>query len=91
MSSSCIEDLSIQDNQWYRIAHEMLGLAGIEINGSRPFDIQVKTPISLNAFCNKGRWGWAKAIWTAGGNASGWICSSSAWSAPGWRRNFPTT
>ncbi|OQV64551.1 cyclopropane-fatty-acyl-phospholipid synthase, partial [Serratia nematodiphila DZ0503SBS1] len=35
MSSSCIEDLSIQDNQWYRIAHEMLGLAGIEINGSR--------------------------------------------------------
>ncbi|RTG32022.1 cyclopropane fatty acyl phospholipid synthase [Serratia marcescens] len=44
MSSSCIEDLSIQDNQWYRIAHEMLGLAGIEINGSRPFDIQVKNP-----------------------------------------------
>jgi len=44
MSSSCIEDLSIQDNQWYRIAHEMLGMAGIEINGSRPFDIQIKNP-----------------------------------------------
>ena len=44
MSSSCIEDLSIQDNQWYRIAHEMLSMAGIEINGSRPFDIQIKNP-----------------------------------------------
>ncbi len=44
MSSSCIEDLSIQDNQWYRIAHEMLSMAGIEINGSRPFDIQVHNP-----------------------------------------------
>lgn len=44
MSSSCIEDLSIQDNQWYRIVHEMLSMAGIEINGSRPFDIQIKNP-----------------------------------------------
>lgn len=44
MSSSCIEDLSIQDNHWYRIVHEMLGMAGIEINGSRPFDIQINNP-----------------------------------------------
>lgn len=44
MSSSCLEDLSIQDNQWYRIAHEMLSMADIEINGTRPFDIQVKNP-----------------------------------------------
>ncbi|MDU6411771.1 MAG: cyclopropane fatty acyl phospholipid synthase [Yersiniaceae bacterium] len=44
MSSSCIEDLSIQDNQWYRIAHEMLSMADIEINGTRPFDIQVTHP-----------------------------------------------
>jgi cyclopropane-fatty-acyl-phospholipid synthase len=44
MSSSCIEDLSIQDNQWYRIAHEMLSMADIEINGSRPFDIKVNHP-----------------------------------------------
>jgi cyclopropane-fatty-acyl-phospholipid synthase len=44
MSSSCIEDLSIHDNQWYRIVHEMLGMADIEINGSRPFDIKVNNP-----------------------------------------------
>lgn len=44
MSSSCIEDVSIQDTPWYRIANEMLSLAGIEINGSRPGDIQVKNP-----------------------------------------------
>ncbi|MCC3734146.1 cyclopropane fatty acyl phospholipid synthase [Rouxiella badensis] len=44
MSSSCVEDLSIQDNQWYRIASEMLSMAGIEVNGTRPFDITVKNP-----------------------------------------------
>jgi len=44
MSSSCIEDQSVQDSQWYRIAHEMLSMAGIEINGTRPFDIKVNNP-----------------------------------------------
>ncbi|KAB7896140.1 cyclopropane fatty acyl phospholipid synthase [Serratia sp. Leaf50] len=44
MSSSCVEDLSIQDNHWYRIASEMLTMAGIEVNGTRPFDIKVKNP-----------------------------------------------
>lgn len=44
MSSSCVEDLSIQDNQWYRIVNEMLGMADVQINGTRPFDIKVKNP-----------------------------------------------
>jgi cyclopropane-fatty-acyl-phospholipid synthase len=44
MSSSCIEEVSIRDNEWYRIANEMLTRAGITINGSHPFDIQVKHP-----------------------------------------------
>ncbi|CFQ38387.1 cyclopropane fatty acyl phospholipid synthase [Yersinia aleksiciae] len=44
MSSSCIEDQSIQENPWFRIVQEMLNRADIEINGSRPFDIQVNNP-----------------------------------------------
>ncbi|WP_302795880.1 cyclopropane fatty acyl phospholipid synthase [Hafnia paralvei] len=44
MSSSCIEDLSVQNSQWYRIASEVLQSADIEVNGSRPFDIRVKNP-----------------------------------------------
>lgn len=44
MSSSCIEDLSVQNSQWYRIASEMLQSADIEVNGSRPFDIRFKNP-----------------------------------------------
>ncbi|WP_140919622.1 cyclopropane fatty acyl phospholipid synthase [Limnobaculum xujianqingii] len=44
MSSSCIEDVSTQDNPWYRIISELLQQADIEINGSRPFDIQVHHP-----------------------------------------------
>ncbi|MGP6379345.1 cyclopropane fatty acyl phospholipid synthase [Yersinia bercovieri] len=44
MSSSCIEDQSIQENLWFRIVQEMLNRADIEINGSRPFDIQVNNP-----------------------------------------------
>jgi len=42
MSSSSIEDQSIQDNQWYRIVSEMLSSADIQINGNRPFDLKVK-------------------------------------------------
>lgn len=44
MSSSCIEEASVTDNEWYRLAHEMLGRAGIEINGRAACDIQVKNP-----------------------------------------------
>lgn len=44
MSSSCIEDQSIQENPWFRIVQEMLNRADIEINGSRPFDIHVNNP-----------------------------------------------
>ncbi|CNK11403.1 cyclopropane fatty acyl phospholipid synthase [Yersinia mollaretii] len=44
MSSSCIEDQSIQENPWFRIVQEMLNRADIEINGSRPFDIRVNNP-----------------------------------------------
>lgn len=44
MSSSCIEEASVRDNEWYRIANEMLSRAGITLNGPNPFDIQVKNP-----------------------------------------------
>jgi cyclopropane-fatty-acyl-phospholipid synthase len=44
MSSSCIEETSVTDSEWYRIASEMLGRAGININGATPGDIQVKNP-----------------------------------------------
>ncbi len=44
MSSSYVEDLSFHDNAWYRIIHEMLAVAGVKINGARPYDIQVKNP-----------------------------------------------
>ncbi|WP_395489044.1 cyclopropane fatty acyl phospholipid synthase [Cedecea davisae] len=44
MSSSCIEEVSVRDNEWYRIANEMLSRAGITVNGPNPFDIQVKNP-----------------------------------------------
>ena len=44
MSSSCIEDVNLEENHWYRIAHEMLAGVGIEVNGPHPWDIQVKHP-----------------------------------------------
>ena len=40
MSSSCIEE-DLQGSEWYRIVAEMLGRAGITINGPNNFDIQV--------------------------------------------------
>ncbi|SUG78166.1 cyclopropane-fatty-acyl-phospholipid synthase [Salmonella enterica subsp. enterica] len=36
MSSSCIEEVSVPDDNWYRIANELLSRADITINGSAP-------------------------------------------------------
>lgn len=44
MSSSCIEEVSVPDDDWYRIVSELLGRAGIEVNGNAPCDIQVRNP-----------------------------------------------
>jgi len=44
MSSSCIEEVNLEDNQWYRIVQEMLSKADIEINGTRAWDIRIATP-----------------------------------------------
>ncbi len=44
MSSSCIEEVNIQSDNWFRIANELLSRAGININGTAPSDIRVKNP-----------------------------------------------
>lgn len=44
MSSSCIEEVSVPDDYWSRIVSELLGRAGITINGSSPSDPQIKHP-----------------------------------------------
>ncbi len=54
MSSSCIEEVSVPDDNWYRIANELLSRAGIAINGSAPADIRVKNPDFFKTrFCKK--------------------------------------
>jgi cyclopropane-fatty-acyl-phospholipid synthase len=53
MSSSCIEEVSVPDDDWYRIVSELLAvqasllMARIRYSG--------KNPDFLNAFCRKGR------------------------------------
>ncbi|AUV00967.1 cyclopropane fatty acyl phospholipid synthase [Phytobacter ursingii] len=44
MSSSCIEEVSVRDDNWFRIANELLNRAGIQVNGPSASDIQVKNP-----------------------------------------------
>ncbi|MEN2427905.1 hypothetical protein [Chromobacterium vaccinii] len=45
MNSSCLENESGNDRQAERaIIEEMLAAADVAVNGSRPFDIQVKNP-----------------------------------------------
>lgn len=44
MSSSYADAVSPEENHWYRIVHELLEKADIEINGSRPWDIHVIHP-----------------------------------------------
>lgn len=44
MSTSCIEEVSVPDDDWTRICSELLGRAGIGINGSAPSDIRINNP-----------------------------------------------
>ncbi len=57
MSSSCVEEVGIERNHWYRIVQELLQKADIEINGSRPWDIQVKHPDFFKRVLQKGSMG----------------------------------
>lgn len=57
MSSSCIEEVNLEENHWFRIAHEMLNSADIEINGSRPWDIQIKNPAFFKRVLQNGSLG----------------------------------
>jgi cyclopropane-fatty-acyl-phospholipid synthase len=88
MSSSCIEEVSIPDDNWSRIVSELLGRAGITINGSSPPILRLNIPIFLNVL-QEGSLGLVKAMdgW--------WECErldifSPAFYAPGWRTNSPT-
>jgi len=57
MSSSCIEEVNLEDNQWYRIVQEMLSKADIEINGTRSWDIRIATPDFFKRLLQEGSLG----------------------------------
>ncbi|HDS1238387.1 cyclopropane fatty acyl phospholipid synthase [Pluralibacter gergoviae] len=57
MSSSCIEEVNVPNDDWYRIASEMLNRAGITINGPAPSDIQVKNPLFFKRVLQEGSLG----------------------------------
>ncbi|MGL4725188.1 MAG: cyclopropane fatty acyl phospholipid synthase [Scandinavium sp.] len=44
MSTSCIEEVSVPDDDWTRICSELLSRAGIGINGTAPSDIRINNP-----------------------------------------------
>ncbi|OAT78058.1 cyclopropane-fatty-acyl-phospholipid synthase [Mangrovibacter phragmitis] len=57
MSSSCIEETAIKDNEWFRIVSELLSHAGVAINGNSPADIQVKNPDFFKRILQQGSLG----------------------------------
>ena len=57
MSSSCIEEVNVPNDDWYRIASEMLSRASITINGPAPSDIQVKNPLFFKRVLQEGSLG----------------------------------
>lgn len=57
MSSSCIEEVNLKENHWFRIVQELLQTADIEVNGSRPWDIQVSNPAFFRRVLQEGSLG----------------------------------
>lgn len=57
MSTSCLEKEKVSSNEWFRIASEMLERAGITVNGSQPYDIQVHNPSFFKRVLQEGSLG----------------------------------
>ena len=57
MSSSCIEEVSVPNDDWYRIATELLGRAGIEVNGPAPSDLRINNPLFFKRVLQEGSLG----------------------------------
>lgn len=51
----------------------LLELADIQVNGNRPWDIQVHDPGFSPVYWARGRLAWASPTWTAGGIARRWM------------------
>ena len=57
MSSSCIEEVSVPNDDWYRIAVELLAVRALKLMVLLPPTCELKTLSFLSAFYRKGRWG----------------------------------
>lgn len=68
--STCVDETKAKVSNWQRIAESLLNQAGIEINGSRPFDIQIHNTDFYKRVLQKGLSVLARVIWTAGGTVS---------------------
>jgi cyclopropane-fatty-acyl-phospholipid synthase len=57
MSTSFIEEVSVPDDDWYRIVNELLSRASIRVNGSSPSDIRVNNPLFFKRVLQEGSQG----------------------------------
>lgn len=55
--STCVDETKAKVSNWQRIAESLLNQAGIEINGSRPFDIQIHNTDFYKRVLQKGSLG----------------------------------
>jgi cyclopropane-fatty-acyl-phospholipid synthase len=61
MDSIGINELSQKKDRWHVIIEQMLGEAGITINGSQTFDIQVKNPALFKRILQEGSLGFGES------------------------------
>jgi len=78
MSSSVIEEVSLEENHWFRIVNELLERADIAVNGTRPWDIQVKHPDFFKRVLEEGSLGLGES-YMDGWSANNSTCSSTAY------------
>ncbi|HEX4501878.1 MAG TPA: cyclopropane fatty acyl phospholipid synthase [Scandinavium sp.] len=57
MSTSFIEEVSVPDDDWYRIVNELLSRASIRVNGSSPSDIRINNPLFFKRVLQEGSLG----------------------------------
>ncbi len=89
MSSSCIEEVSVPNDDWYRIAAELLGRAGIEINGSRRPTCGLKI-LSFKRVLQEGSLGLGESYMDGWWECERLDISSTRCYAPGWKSSSHT-
>ncbi len=86
MATVCSDVINVEElnDNWSRMAKELLQQADIKINGSRPWDIQVHHADFFKRVFQQGSLGFGESYMDGWWIATDWMCCSIKFSKANW-------